>query len=100
MNDYASSAFAFAGESGSVTVDLAAGSREPGELAIDTEVLRTFVNQRGWSAREFFNFTEGLTQSRSAWYKMSVTTASKYGIQITSQRSKQRERVLPTISGR
>ena len=85
MNDYASSAFAFAGESGSVTVDLAAGSREPGELAIDTEVLRTFVNQRGWSAREFFNFTEGLTQSRSAWYKMSVTTASKYGIQITSQ---------------
>lgn len=84
-NNYAHTAIEMTGESGTVAVDLAAGGRQPGELAIDTEVLFTFVTQRGWSASQFFDFTEGYDQSRSAWYKLRVDTASKYGIQITSQ---------------
>ena len=84
-NDYASTALELTGESGTVELDLAAGARQPGELAIDTEVLFTFVTQRGWPVGQFFSFTEGYDQSRSAWYKLSATSAAKYGIQITSQ---------------
>ena len=84
-NNYASSAIELTGDSGSVSVDLAAGTRHPGELYIDMEVLFVFVTQRGWSVNRFYEFTEGYSQSRSAWYKVSSPTAAKYGIQVTSQ---------------
>jgi len=86
-NNYATSAIELSGDSGTVSVDLAAGARHPGELYIDMEVLFEFVTQRGWDVDDFFNFTEGYDQSRSAWYKLSSTTAAKYGIQVTSQDS-------------
>lgn len=86
-NDYADTAIELTGDSGTVAVDLAAGARQPGELAIDTEVLLTFynLNARNWPLSRFDDVTEGTEQSRSAWYKLRVDTASKYGIQITSQ---------------
>ena len=84
-NGYSHTAIELTGESGSVAIDLAAGARHPGELVIDTEVLWIHLTQRGWSFGRFFSFTAGYTQSRSAWYKLRATTASKYGIQITSQ---------------
>ena len=83
-NNYATSAIELSGDSGTVSVDLAAGARHPGELFIDMEVLFVFVTQRGWFVGDFFNFTQGYAQSRSAWYKLSSTTAAKYGINVTS----------------
>ena len=86
-NDFASTAIELSGDSGTVSVDLAAGARQPGELAIDREVLFTFVTepQWFWPAGLFFLVTEGYIPSRSAWYKLSATAAAKYGIQITSK---------------
>ncbi|MYF39207.1 MAG: S8 family peptidase [Gammaproteobacteria bacterium] len=85
LNAYATTAIELAGDSGTISVDLAAGARQPGERAIDDEVLYTFFTTRGWSPGLYLLITEGYWQSRSAWYKLSATTAAKYGIQITSQ---------------
>ena len=84
-NKYFSSAIVLSGESGTISVDLAAGARHPGELAIDAAVLFDYVEERGWSEDQYFSFTEGYNQSRSAWYKMRVATASKYGVQVLSK---------------
>ena len=85
QNNYATSALELTGDSGTVALDLAAGARQPGELVIDYEVLFNLVTQRGWSVGLFFAFIEGYGQSRSAWYRMRVDKASKYGVQVTSQ---------------
>ena len=89
-NGYADSAIELIGDSGTVAVDLAVAARHPGELAIDTEVLftslaRTYLTRLRWEPDLFDRVTEGDVQSRSAWYKLRVDTASKYGIQMTSQ---------------
>ncbi len=76
-NNYANTAIELTGDSGTVAIDLVAGARQPGELAIDTKVLE------GSGLFEFF--TEGYIPSRSAWYKLRVDTESKYGIRITDQ---------------
>ena len=84
-NDYASTAYELTGDSGTISVDLAAGARQPGELVIDTDVLRTFYRERGWSGTQYSSLKHGYTLSRSAWYKMSTDRAAKYELQITSQ---------------
>ena len=89
-NGYADTAIELIGDSGTVAVDLATATRQPGELAIDSEVLftslrRTYLTRLRWEPDRFIRVTEGDYQSRSAWYKLRVDTASKYGIQITSQ---------------
>ena len=80
-NDYASTAIELTGDSGTVSVDLVAGARQPGERAIDAEVL----SQLGSSLGLYLFITQGYAQSRSAWYKLSATTAAKYRIQLTSK---------------
>ncbi|MYD46518.1 MAG: S8 family peptidase [Gammaproteobacteria bacterium] len=84
-NNYATSAVELPSDSGTVSVDLIAGTRDPGELYIDTEVLAVFVTQRDWEIDQYFVFTQGYSQSRSAWYKLSTSTPVKYRIQLTSQ---------------
>lgn len=84
-NDYADTAIELTADSGVVAIDLAAGTRHPGESILDNEVLWLLVTQRGWSFGGFLNFRHGYTLSRSAWYKLRATSASKYGIQITNQ---------------
>lgn len=84
-NNYATNALELIGDSGTVSVDLAAGARHPGELYIDENVLFDFVIRRNWRDAYYFDFTEGYSQSRSAWYKLSATAAAKYRIQLISQ---------------
>ena len=84
-NNYATSAIELTGDSGTVSVDLAAGTRHPGELYIDIEALFVFVLQRGWPQSRFFNFSEGYAQSRSAWYKLSAETVERYRVQVTNR---------------
>ncbi|MXW08161.1 MAG: S8 family serine peptidase, partial [Gammaproteobacteria bacterium] len=83
-NGYATTAIEFTGDSGTVSLDLAAGARQPGELAIDKQVLEVAY---GIPRYLFISrvFAQGYVLSRSAWYKISSTTAAKYAIQITSQ---------------
>ena len=84
-NDYADTAIELIGESGSEEIDLAAGARHPGELILDQEVLWNNYLYRFWSFYRFYVFSQGYEQSRSAWYKIRTTAASKYGIRITNQ---------------
>ena len=84
MNDYTTTAIELTGASGTISVDLAAGARQPGELAIDKQVLEVGYRISPFSF-VYRAFSEGYVLSRSAWYKISSTTAAKYGIQITSQ---------------
>lgn len=83
-NKNSSTAIVLSGESGTAAVDLAAGARQPGELAIDNEV-RLYFETRRWYSEQLFRATEGYNQSRSAWYKLKVAAASKYGIQVLSK---------------
>lgn len=84
-SNYANTAIELTGDSGTVAVDLAAGTQQPGESEIDFNVMVHFWLRRVFSAGQVIDFVEGYDQSRSAWYKLRVDTASKYGIQITSQ---------------
>lgn len=83
-NDYATTAIELTGDSGIISVDLAAGARQPGELAIDKQVLDIGYGIPRVSSL-FRAYSQGYVISRSAWYKISATSAAKYGIQITSQ---------------
>ena len=85
VSNYANTAIELTGDSGTVAVDLAAGAQQPGESEIDFNVMLNFFIRRVFSATQVINFAEGYDQSRSAWYKLRVDTASKYGIQITNQ---------------
>ena len=84
-NNYVSTALELTGDSGTVTVDLAAGARQPGEQVIDTTVLLRYFTTRNWFWHQFINFSRGIWLSRSAWYKLSVPQASKYGLQVTNK---------------
>ena len=83
-NDYATTAIELTGDSGTIAVDLASGARQPGELAIDKQVLDVGYGIPGGSFL-FRAYSQGQVLSRSAWYKISATSAAKYGIEITSQ---------------
>lgn len=85
VNNYATNAIEMSGESGTVTVNLLAGARQPGEIHIDDQVLWLEYNKRGTRIADFWQFVEGKRLSRSAWFKISTEKASKYGIRVTNK---------------
>ena len=81
-NDDLHDAIDLVGESGTIEVDLLAASRSPGEWSINSNVLAYYVINNDWSLSTFDRITSGNLQSRSAWYKMTVSEPAKYSIQV------------------